>query len=172
MSGGYDDLPPMIRPSQLNVVHDTASPNSGVFSNSPGPAGNYLYQTGDGKTIWQNVAYPSYTGENYEKTQNGTLFYANIILSTSGTNTVEWGTTPNWTKAQKYTIRVEQQFDGTADDAATGRNFVRNTGYYFSDEVDVAVENASVLIMASGDQRYYLGEEIQFSSIFFTLIFH
>ena len=44
---------------------------------------------------------------------NRTRYYALINTSTSGTRTVEF-VTNNWTKAQKYTIRVEQNFPTTA----------------------------------------------------------
>ena len=79
---------------------------------------------------------------------NGTSVYANVTMSPSGTRTVQFSTT-NWTKAQTYTIRVEQYFG-----AATG---------YKSDEVQVKVEKGAVTIVAAGDQSYYLGEEVQFS---------
>ena len=35
--------------------------------------------------------------------------YANVSLDQTGTRTVQFSTT-NWTKAQQYTIRVEQNF--------------------------------------------------------------
>ena len=86
-------------------------------------------------------------------TANGTRDYAKIKTSTSGTRTIEF-TTTNWTKAQKYTIRVEQQFPiGSA----------YGNGTYKNDEVDVKVEKGAVTIVAAGDQSYYLGEEIKFS---------
>ncbi|MCX6689057.1 MAG: DUF3821 domain-containing protein [Methanoregula sp.] len=84
--------------------------------------------------------------ENMVKLGNGTYLYANVSLNDGGTRTVEL-TTSNWTKAQKYTVRVEQNFAGT----------------YKSDEVDVKVEKGAVTIVAAGDQSYYLGEEIKFS---------
>ena len=68
-------------------------------------------------------------------------------MSTSGTRTVGF-TTTNWTRAQQYTIRVEQNFGGS-------------TGYK-SDEVTVTVAKGAVTIVAAGDQSYYLGEEVQF----------
>jgi len=161
MSGDYDDQPPMITQYQAGVVQDT---DSKTFANAPGLAGNYTYQNGAGKTIWQNVAYPpgSYsvlTG-GYAKLLNGTYLYANVTTAAAGTRTVQWETT-NWTKAQKYTIRVEQQFvNGVAN---TGQNFAATAGTFYSDEVDVKVEKGAVTIVAAGDQSYYLGEEIKFS---------
>jgi trimeric autotransporter adhesin len=55
LDGSYDEQPPMVSQFQAGVVQDS---NSASFANSPGRAGNYLYQNGAGKTIWQNVAYP------------------------------------------------------------------------------------------------------------------
>ena len=78
---------------------------------------------------------------------NGTNEYANVTTICFRYRTVEFLTT-NWTKAQKYTIRVEQNF---------GRGQIK------SDEVDVNVEKGAVTIVAAGDQSYYLGEEIKFS---------
>jgi len=163
MTGGYDDQPPMITQFQSSVVQDT---DSKQFANSPGLAGNYTYQNGAGKTIWQNVAYPpsaSYKAGDagYDRLANGTYLYANISTGSGGTRIVQWETT-NWTKAQKYTIRVEQQFvNGVANNAAP--NFAATAGTYYSDEVDVNVEKGAVTIVAAGDQSYYLGEEIKFS---------
>jgi PGF-CTERM protein len=78
-----------------------------------------------------------------------------IKTSTSGTRTIEFSTT-NWSKAQKYTIRVEQRFPIT-----TPGDYYN--GSYKNDEVDVSVEKGAVTIVAAGDQSYYLGEEIKFS---------
>src|SRR5208337_2188911 len=57
-----------------------------------------------------------------------------------------------WTKAQQYTIRVEQDFGS----AAAGHN-------YKYDEVTVTVQKGTVTVVAAGDQSYYLGEEILLS---------
>jgi len=121
-------------------------------------SGGYLFQNSgsgtnaDTGSIWANVAHGSdsvaATQADYQyKLGNGTYLYANVSLNDAGTRTVEW-TTTNWTKAQKYTIRVEQNF---------------TTGGYKSDEVDIRVEKGAVTIVAAGDQSYYLGEEIKFS---------
>jgi PGF-CTERM protein len=131
MGDAYDTQPPMINLNQLGVTMDPAI--------GPYTIGAYAYENGAGKTIKQDVAAAPW---------NGTRYYAQVGLSTSGTRTVEWITT-NWTKAQKYTIRVENTFDG------------RNT--FKTDEVDVKVEKGAVTIVAAGDQSYYLGEEIKFS---------
>ncbi|MCK9580124.1 MAG: DUF3821 domain-containing protein [Methanoregula sp.] len=129
MADAYDNQPPMINLNQLGVAMD---PNLGPYN-----IGAYQFENGASKTIKQDVPTAPY---------NGTRYYANVTLSTSGTRTVEWITT-NWTKAQKYTIRVENVFSGA----------------YKTDEVDVKVEKGAVTIVAAGDQKYYLGEEIKFS---------
>ncbi len=163
MTGDYDDQPPMISQYQAGVAQDT---DVMTKSTSPGLAGWYLYQNGAGKTIWQNVAYPpsaSYKAgtTGYDRLVNGTTLYANVTTAAAGTRTVQWETT-NWTKAQKYTIRVEQQFvNGVAN--VGGQDFATTAGTYYSDEVDVKVEKGAVTIVAAGDQSYYLGEEIKFS---------
>jgi PGF-CTERM protein len=143
MSGGYDDQPPMVAPNQAGVTFDAPMPlefftATGEFG-TKGDAGAYLFQNGGGLRVIDDVSNTLVMG-------NGTKCEVNITLSTSGTRTVEFLTT-NWTKAQKYTIRVEQNFAGQIK----------------SDEVDVNVEKGAVTIVAAGDQSYYLGEEIKFS---------
>jgi hypothetical protein len=160
MSGAYDDQPPYITPNQLGVYQDSASVTGGlggaldpydVTSDATKTAtalssnGLYTYQNGAGTTILNNVA-PSSKTKNV--LGNGTLVYANVTMSSTGTRTVQFSTT-NWTKAQQYTIRVEQYFG-----SAVG---------YKSDEVQVKVEKGAVTIVAAGDQSYYLGEEVKFS---------
>ena len=135
MDGTYDNQPPMIVSNQVGVKMDTRP----VGATYPPFAGRYAYENGAGLTVLEDVSVNQYT-------LDGTKMYANITTSTSGTRTIEFFTT-NWTKAQKYTIRVEQKF---------GEN-------YKNDEVDVKVEKGAVTIVAAGDQSYYLGEEIKFS---------
>ena len=140
MTGGYDDQPPMIVLNQEQVFMD---PNPWLSpATFPTTYGLYQYENGAGMTISDDVSVNSYTA-------NGTREYAKIKTSTSGTRTIEW-TTTNWTKAQKYTIRVENEFPA-------------GSGSYKNDEVDVKVEKGAVTIVAAGDQSYYLGEEIKFS---------
>ncbi|MEN6443183.1 MAG: MEMAR_RS02690 family S-layer glycoprotein [Methanoregula sp.] len=165
MSGAYDDQPPMIAPYQAGVTLDNEA-NVGLLgaagivpSFAAGENGNYQYQNGAQATILSDVApntknwSPAAAWAPLTKAQiqsmqlgNGTYEYANVLLSDSGTRTVQFLTT-NWTKAQQYTIRVEQNF----------------TGQFKSDEVNVQVAKGAVTIVAAGDQSYYLGEEIQFS---------
>ncbi|PKL69770.1 MAG: PGF-CTERM sorting domain-containing protein [Methanomicrobiales archaeon HGW-Methanomicrobiales-1] len=146
MSGAYDSQPPMVKANQLGVTQDkytnAATP---VYYLGTQDVGAYLYENGNNQVIWQDVASGS-NDANKALLGNGTYVYGNVTLSTSGTRTIEF-TTNNWTKAQKYTIRVENLF-GTQ---------------YKSDEVDVKVEKGAVTIVAAGDQSYYLGEEIKFS---------
>jgi PGF-CTERM protein len=141
MSGGFDDQTPLIRTNQLGVQQDV---NNGYQDVAPN-AGSYLYENGAGKAIVDDVS--TYLG--------GVYSYANVTLSSSGTRTVEF-TTTNWTKAQKYTLRVEQTFPLGAVYSDAGAQVK-------SDEVDVKVEKGAVTIVAAGDQSYYLGEEIKFS---------
>jgi hypothetical protein len=123
MSGGFDNTPPSIMAFQ-----------EGVAIGDPA-AGAYVFENSGGRTISQDVP----------AVDNG-IYFAAITTSTSGARTIEW-LTNNQTKAQKYTIRVEQRFGGQVK----------------SDQVDVKVEKGAVAIVASGDQSYYLGEEIKFS---------
>jgi PGF-CTERM protein len=149
MQGTYDDQPPMIVLNQDGVFMDP-NPwlNPAIFipasqvTTQPSTYGMYQYENGAGATISDDVSVNPYT-------KNGTLEYAKIVTSTSGTRTIEF-TTTNWTKAQKYTIRVENEFPAGSKS-------------YKNDEVDVSVEKGAVTIVAAGDQSYYLGEEIKFS---------
>jgi PGF-CTERM protein len=157
MGGGYDDQPPLLVQNQEGVVQDgvdtegnallggTSITNTGATA----VGGGYIFQNSGGLSIWDDVAKGTGAYE-YGTTRftlgNGTRLYGNVAMSTSGTRTVAFATT-NWTKAQKYTIRVEQNMSGQIK----------------SDEVDVKVEKGAVTIVAAGDQSYYLGEEIKFS---------
>jgi PGF-CTERM protein len=154
MTGGYDDQPPMIAANQEKVYFDDAGK---VLVDGQHPIGNYTIENGG--TIWANVA-ANVTGMGYNKTR----YYALVNTSTSGTRIVEW-TTNNWTKAQKYTIRVEQRFPVNLTEQNTGlyTTIGRGTTSVKSDEVDINVEKGAVTIVAAGDQSYYLGEEIKFS---------
>ncbi|MDD1690604.1 MAG: DUF3821 domain-containing protein, partial [Methanoregula sp.] len=138
MTGGFDDMPPQIVNDQASVTFDDAV----AASKGTHAIGNYAFENGGGKTIWEDVAKNQTTGISYNRTR----YYAKIKTSGGGVRLVEW-TTSNWTKAQKYTIRVEAKIDDA----------------YKSDEVDINVEQGAVTIVAAGDQSYYLGEEIKFS---------
>ena len=104
----------------------------------PYEIGKYQYEGGAGKSIKQDV--PD------DPEFHGTKFYALVKLNSSGTRTVEWKSSKD-TKDKKYTIRVER----------------KSGSQYKSDEVDVKVEKGDVTIVASGDQSYYLGEEVKLS---------
>ncbi len=105
MDSTYDNQPPMINVNQQKVYfdNDVTQASAGIT-----PIGDYKYENGAGLTIVQDVA----TGGI--NVFNSTRYYALINTSTSGTSTVEW-VTNNWTKAQKYTIRVEQNFPTDAN---------------------------------------------------------
>jgi PGF-CTERM protein len=166
MTGGYDDQPPMIVRNQAGVAFDIDNSAAAAISDqasfAPGRAGNYTFQNGGGTAtdiVYFDVCNGGTTAINKQKVGNGTFLYANVTLSSAGTRVVEF-TTTNWTKAQKYTIHVERQFDGTV---MANTIALYGTGSYKSDEVDVKVEKGAVTIVAAGDQSYYLGEEIKFS---------
>jgi PGF-CTERM protein len=148
MDGSYDNQPPMIAANQAGVKQDLVEQASEVANTISYTtyAGAYPFQNnGSTKNVYADVAHGTTTATR-TNLGNGTYLYANVTLNDQGTRTVQWVTT-NWTKAQKYTVRVEQLF-GTQ---------------YKSDEVDVKVEKGAVTIVAAGDQSYYLGEEVKFS---------
>jgi len=131
LTGGYDNQPPLITLAQ-------------DFVNTSDPlAATYKFQN-SANTVAQDAG-------TYDNGQR----YARIKTGTAGTRVVQFDTT-NFTKAQKYTIRVEETFP-------IGANWTVQGAQVKSDEVDVKVEKGAVTIVAAGDQSYYLGEEIKFS---------
>ena len=147
MDGSYENVAPMVNLNQEKVYMD---PTPGRWNLTTGTwvydIGQYRYENGAGLTIRDDTTNANWATNTYN-IYNGTRYYCLINTSTSGTRTVEF-VTNNWTKAQKYTIRVENRFGGDT---------------WKSDEVDVKVEKGAVTIVAAGDQSYYLGEEIKFS---------
>jgi len=103
MTGGYDSQPPLLREGQTGVFMDPYTAGNPVTT--AGYVGSYNYENSGTKLLWNDVCSGDTTHNDIMK--NGTLVYANITLSDSGTRTVEFLTT-NWTKAQKYTIRAER----------------------------------------------------------------
>jgi PGF-CTERM protein len=148
MGGGLDGQPPMVNVGQDGVTFD-ANQGSAVAQrafavNTTGSALGYAFQNaGAGRIVFDDVSHVVDTGF-------GTSVGVNVKTLPTGVRTVEFVTT-NWTKAQKYTIRVEQNFGTIASPS------------FKSDQVDVNVEKGAVTIVAAGDQSYYLGEEIKFS---------
>jgi PGF-CTERM protein len=145
LAGGMDGQPPMVNTGQEGVVFDTnagsVEAQRALAIATTGSALGYAYQNaGAGRVVFDDVAHSADVGY-------GTRTAVNVVTSASGTRTVEWITT-NYTKAQKYTVRVELQ---------------EASGSFKSDEVDVKVEKGAVTIVAAGDQSYFLGEEIRFS---------
>jgi len=120
MSGAYDNQPPMININQEKVYFD----DSTLAGARTHPIGDYVFEN-SATSIFNNVA--AMTTSTFNKTR----YYALINTSTSGTRTVEW-VTNNWTKAQKYTIRVEQRFPNSLLPVTTST--------VKSDEVGVKVE--------------------------------
>lgn len=129
MSGDHHDQPPMIAPDQDAVFLDPP----------PGPyeIGSYMFQGGAGNTVKGDVPPAPF---------NGTHYYASILLSNSGTRTVGW-TTSSDTRPRPYTIRVEQNYNGT----------IRNA------ETNIEVEKGTVTIVAGGGQDFFPGEQIALS---------
>jgi PGF-CTERM protein len=128
-----NSMPPYIIPSQTGVTMDTAATTNNVLF--PG-IWNYVPQNML-RTLSADVA-PG----------NCWTYYCRILTNENGVRTIEWMTS-NWTKAQTYNIRVENQTPGVND--------------WRTDEVSVKVEKGAVTITASGDGSYYLGEEVKFS---------
>ncbi|MGD0535794.1 MAG: MEMAR_RS02690 family S-layer glycoprotein [Methanoregula sp.] len=151
--GSYDNEPPLIAPNQVGVNPDPAgsaaaiaadkelTTASGVNNTAGQYYGGYQFQN-------EGSLYNLYANEGGTSANGAfaTSVYAGIQMSASGTRTIMF-TTDNMTKAQQYTIRVEQNF----------------SGQFKSDEVQVQVEKGAVTIVAAGDQSYYLGEEVKFS---------
>ena len=129
MDGTVGNQPPLISFAQDSVAQD---PIGGPYT-----IGSYPYEGGAGRTIRQDVpAAPN----------NGVQYYALAKTSATGTRTIGFVTGAS-TDDKKYTIRVEQVFDGQ----------------YKSDEVDVKVEKGTVTVVAAGDQSYFLGQEVRLS---------
>jgi len=76
--------------------------------------------------------------------------YAMVTTSSSGKRTVGFSTDRS-TRDQSFTIRVQEYI-----------TLVAGPDY---DEVRIRVEKGSVTITASGDQSYYIGEEVTFSGL-------
>jgi len=140
MSGGEDNQPPMIALNQLSVFNDTSTTPRDVTPVTGTKYGAFLPE---GKKD-PNYVFSQVPGAPF----NGTRYWVEIKTSDAGTRVIEF-LTSNQTKAQKYTIRVENRTEGTDD--------------YTTDEVDVKVEKGTVTITAAGDGSYYLGEEVKFS---------
>jgi len=129
MTGGIGDQPPLIRFAQDSVALD---PVGGPYT-----IGSYVFEGGAGRTIRQDVP---------NTPNSGIQYYAQITTSSTGTRTVGFLTGED-TNDKKYTIRVENNFDGQ----------------FRSDEVNVNVEQGTVTIVAAGDQSYFLGQEVRLS---------
>ncbi len=128
MSGNYDDQPPFINPHQVGVM---VNRDPGLTNSIPvfPEAGAYQFQDGGGKAIYQDVA-PGWPGSTSSFLKNGTTEYANITLDSNGRRMIQFDTT-NWTKPQKYTIRIEQVFP---------INYSAEGGDVKRDSVEVTVE--------------------------------
>ena len=151
LNGGYDNQPPMVGLFQDKVYNDT--PAGGGNGNPVGSyaLGQYAYQNAAlGRVIRNDVATDAAVDNagNLVNPYSSTRYYAQINTSSSGTRTVEFVTT-NMTKAQTYTIRVENNFPITT----AGFPTLAANNNFKADEVDVKVEKGAVTITAAGDQR-------------------
>jgi PGF-CTERM protein len=136
MSGDVLDQPPLLVESQKDVVSNTF-------------IGQYQYEGGATRSVAQDVpALPS-----------PFRYYAAAKTSNSGTITVGW-VTSQATKDKKYTFRVERGPGALAITDPTWRDALY-ADQFKSDEVDVKVEKGTVTVVASGDQSYFLGQEIK-----------
>jgi PGF-CTERM protein len=164
MDGSYDNLPPYIQSNQAGVVFDTSAAAAQVPAQYPyADNGNYSWQNGGGwpnGNIYNSVSHASAGGQGAATINSGLYEYANVTLDQTGTRTVGFSTT-NWTKAQQYTVRVEQNFGGQLISSQSTATY--SLGEFKSDEVTVTVQKGAVTIVAAGDQSYYLGEQIDFS---------
>jgi PGF-CTERM protein len=131
--------PPTIITSQDSVYMDSPC-GSGSVGTLANPIGSYVFEGGAGKNISSDVP-ATISGGNAN-----CQYYAGIKTSNSGTRTVGFSTNAN-TDNKKFTIKVENNFDGT----------------FKSDEVDVSVEKGTVTVVAAGDQSYFLGQEVLLS---------
>ena len=128
LAGGPDGQPPMVNLNQSGVRLDAnqgseAAQRAYAVSTS-GSALGYAYANATtGRVVFDDVAHSADTGY-------GTRTGFNIVTPVSGTRTIEFVTT-NWTRAQKYTIHVEQNF-GSVESPS-----------FRIDEVDVTVETGS-----------------------------
>jgi len=134
-----DNTPPTV--TQFQAGYADGNTANGAYCR------DYVPQNNGDNTIYKD------TGYNYPVVPlvgNDMLRFGNVSTTTSGTRTIMWDTSRN-TKAQKYTIVVQQNF-GTS-----------SAPDYKSDQVDVKVEKGAITIVAAGDQSYYLGEEVKLS---------
>jgi hypothetical protein len=134
MSGRAGDQPPWIVPGYDVVRQD---PIEGPFY-----IGDYSFHDGNGRTIRNDV--PQGFGN---QDVNGTVYYAQVLLSNSGTRTVQFLTSRE-TKDKTYTIHVE-------------RTSSFSNATYPSNDATITVQKGAVTIVAAGDQQYFLGEQIE-----------
>jgi PGF-CTERM protein len=147
MTGLYDDQPPMVPLNQAGVYNDTPTTNA-----------RSVTLTTFGAYLPQNKQDPNYVfADTAAYPYNGTRYWVEIKTNENGVRTIEFSTS-NQTKAQKYTIRVENNTNVLTTGTGTSTG-----GDYKTDEVDVKVEKGTVTITAAGDGSYYLGEEVKYS---------
>jgi len=153
MSGQADEQPPMIPLNQVGVYNDSP------FSDARDLTANSLSLSTFGAYLPQNKQDPNFVAADTSPyPNNGTTYWAMIKTNENGVRTIEFATS-NQTKAQKYTIRVENN----TEPLTTAQGATKKPGDYKTDEVDIKVEKGTVTVTAAGDGSYYLGEEVKFS---------
>ncbi len=107
LAGGPDGQPPLATSAQAGVTFDinagTAEATRAQAVATANSALGYAYANGGaGIVVFDDVSHSADTGF-------GTRSGFNIVTSANGVRTVEFLTT-SWTKPQKYTLHVEQNF--------------------------------------------------------------
>ncbi len=129
MTGLSSDQPPYLLPYQSGLRTDPVD--------GPYQFGEYQFQGGNGRTVREDIpAFPA----------NGTIYYARVSLSSTGSRTIQWQTT-HQTKDRKYTIHAERGPPGP-----NGLPDIFSTvTKYSTAEVGILVEKGAVTIVAGGN---------------------
>jgi hypothetical protein len=131
MTGLSQDQPPYLLSYQSGLRTDPV--------NGPYQFGGYQFQGGNGRTVQEDV--PS-------SPANGTMYYARVSLSSTGSRTIQWQTTYQ-TKDRMYTIHAEQ---GPPGPNGLPDIFSTVTEYSTAD-ADILVGKGAVTIVTGGNQN-------------------
>lgn len=166
LNSSYKFRPPMIATGQEKVYLDKPADAALGFH----PLGNYAFRNGNGRTIFQDVGVGTFAGGNQ---YNRTRYYARIVTSSSGVRTVEF-VTSTATRAQKYTVRVEQFNSGEYKGGETTVKVTTNTAYNASLGVSAVSVNQTELVSGttpvsaafdvSFGRQYPADEKLRFST--------
>jgi PGF-CTERM protein len=150
--GAANNAPPIVTKGQDRIFPGDCQITRGF----PWSTDTYAYQNGGGKIIEDNAFGTDDPCDVFPDTPTGEYSFASVRLSTAGTWTVGFTTTAE-TKAQKYTVRVEQNLGDNCDVEGCDPDDFKG------DQVDVKVEKGAVTIVAGGSGNYFLGDEIKLS---------